>query len=76
VTLIKDPSIPGIAATISRRGGAVSIASADALRPIAVNDAAVIKTVLTEGALISLGTTVVRYRERNAKEVSASIVRN
>lgn len=76
VTLIKDPAIPPIAATLSRRGPVVTITSGDSLRPVVVDDAAIVSTTLREGALISVGTTVVRYRERNAKEVSASIVRS
>jgi hypothetical protein len=44
-------------------------------RPVMVNGAAVSKTTLVEGSSIELGATIVRYRERNKKEVSASIVR-
>lgn len=75
VTLIKDPAIPSFAAEISRKSGAVTLTSLDASRPVVVNGAAVSKTTLTEGSSIELGATIVRYRERNKKEVSASIVR-
>jgi hypothetical protein len=75
VTLIKDPAIPAFAAEISRRGGAVTLTSLDAGRPVVVNGAAVTKTTLAEGASIELGATVVRYRERSKKEVTAPIVR-
>lgn len=76
VTLIKDPAIPGVAATISRRAGAVMIQSNDPMRPVLVDGVVVNRVPLREGALIELGATVVRYRVRNSKDVSASIVRN
>lgn len=75
VTLIKDPAIPAYAAEISRRAGAITLTSLDPTRPVLVNGAAVTKTTLAEGSTIELGATVVRYRERSKKEVSASIVR-
>lgn len=75
VTLIKDPAIPSFAAEISRKAGAVTLTSLDPSRPVVVNGAAVTKTTLVEGSSIELGATIVRYRERNKKEVSASIVR-
>lgn len=75
VTLIKDPAIPSFAAEIARRGGAITLTSLDPARPVMVNGVAVTKTTLTEGSSIELGATIVRYRERNKKEVSASIVR-
>ena len=75
VTLIKDPAIPSFAAEISRKAGAVTLTSLDPSRPVVVNGAAVSKTTLGEGSTIELGATIVRYRERNKKEVSASIVR-
>lgn len=76
VTLIKDPAIPSLAAQLARRGGSVTISSLDPQRPVLVNGAAVTKSVLSEGATIELGATIVRYRERSKKEVSSSIVRN
>jgi hypothetical protein len=75
VTLIKDPAIPSFAAEISRKSGAVTLTSLDPNRPVMVNGVAVSKTTLAEGSSIELGATIVRYRERNKKEVSASIVR-
>ena len=75
VTLIKDPAIPAYAAEITRRAGAITLTSLDPARPVLVNGAAVTKTTLAEGSTIELGATVVRYRERSKKEVSASIVR-
>lgn len=76
VTLIKDPAIPSFAAQISRRGGTVEITSLDPHRPVLVDGAVVSKSALIEGASIELGATIIRYRERSKKEVSASIVRN
>jgi hypothetical protein len=46
------------------------------MRPVLVDGVVVNRVPLREGALIELGATVVRYRVRNSKDVSASIVRN
>jgi hypothetical protein len=76
VTLIKDPSIPGIAATISRRGSQVFLVSTDPQRPVSVDGAAVIKGLITEGSSIALGATIVRFRERSKNSVNSGIVRS
>lgn len=75
VTLIKDPAIPGLAARIQRRGATVTIVSLDASQPIEVNGQAVQNAQLSEGAVISLGATRVRFRARSRNQVNAGIRR-
>ncbi len=76
VTLIKDPAIPGIAATITRRGSQVFLVSTDPQRPVSVDGAAVLRGQIHEGSAIALGATIVRFRERSKNSVNSGIVRN
>ncbi len=75
VTLIKDPAIPGVAARISRRGSSVTITSLEPQNPISVNGQAAQTIRLEEGAVIGLGATRVRYRERGKNQVTAGVRR-
>jgi hypothetical protein len=75
VTLIKDPAIPGVAATLSRRGSQTYVTSFDTSRPISVDGVAIIKGVISDGATIELGSTAVRFRERSKSEVKSGVVR-
>lgn len=75
ITLIKDPAIPGIAATIKRFGNNVVISAADRGVPIAVNGVSGFEHKLTEGSMIILGSTELRFREKSKKINDAQIVR-
>lgn len=75
VTLIKDPAIPQIAATLLRRGSQMVITSADPQRPISVDGVAVLKGTISDGASISLGATTVRFRERSKNQVKSGVIR-
>jgi hypothetical protein len=68
ITLIKDPSIPPIAAVLRRTGGVFKVIATTPGQGIQVNDQLVTQADLKEGAVIVLGSTVLRFRER-AKEV-------
>ncbi len=68
ITLIKDTAIPPIAAVLRRTGGTFKIISTTPGQGIQVNDQIVAQQDLKEGAVIVLGSTVLRFRER-AKEV-------
>lgn len=68
ITLIKDTAIPPIAAVLRRTGGTFKIISTAPGQGIQVNDQIVAQQDLKEGAVIVLGSTVLRFRER-AKEV-------
>lgn len=75
VTLIKDPAIAPIAATIKRVGSTVSIVAADRNQPISVNGVTAFDQVLKEGSVIVLGGTELRFREKSRKINDAKIVR-
>lgn len=75
VTLIKDPAIPQVAATLSRRGSQMLIVSADPQRPVSVDGAAVLKGTISDGATITLGATSVRFRERSKNQVKSGVIR-
>lgn len=75
ITLIKDPAIPGFAATIKRFGNTVTISAADRGMPISVNGVSGFDHKLTEGSMIILGSTELRFREKSKKINDAQIVR-
>jgi hypothetical protein len=75
VTLIKDPAIAGVAARIIRRGALVTIESLVPGQPIEINGQAVERAKLSEGGIISLGATKVRFRERAKNQVNAGVRR-
>lgn len=68
ITLIKDSTIPPIAAVLRRQGGSFKVISANPTQGIQVNDQIVMQQELKEGSQIVLGSTVLRFKER-AKEV-------
>jgi hypothetical protein len=75
VTLIKDPAIAGIAATIKRFGSSVTISAVDRSIPINVNGVSAFEHRLVEGAVIVLGSTEIRFREKSKKINDSGIVR-
>lgn len=75
VTLIKDPAIAGIAATIKRFGSNVTISAVDRSIPINVNGVSAFEHRLVEGAVIVLGSTEIRFREKSKKINDSGIVR-
>jgi hypothetical protein len=75
ITLIKDPAIAPIAATIKRVGSTVSIIAADRNSPISVNGTTSFEQVLKEGSVIVLGGTELVFREKARKINDSKIVR-
>lgn len=75
ITLIKDPSILPVAAVIKRFGGRVTISATDRAYPIAVNGVSGFDQVLSEGSLIVLGSTELRFREKSKKINDSKIIR-
>lgn len=67
VTLIKDPAIPPFAAEIKKTGSRVSIHSTDPKLPLQVNGVSAVSHALTEGSVILLGGTELRFREKSKK---------
>ena len=75
ITLIKDPSILPIHATIKRSGSSISIFAADRSNPINVDGTSGFERQLLEGSTIILGSTEVRFREKSQKINDSGIVR-
>lgn len=75
VTLIKDPAIGDLVARIERRGSATIISSLDGMNPVIVDQIAISKTQLGDGAEILLGATLVRFREKSSNSVNSGVVR-
>jgi hypothetical protein len=75
ITLIKDPAIAPIAATIKRVGSSVKIIAADRSKPISVDGASSFERQLSDGSSIILGSTELRFREKSQKINDSGIVR-
>jgi MFS family permease len=76
ITLIKDPAISPIAAKIVKRGNATYLVSQAAGVPVSVNGQSASELILSEGALVVLGGTELRFREKSKKIKNTTIVRN
>lgn len=66
ITLIKDPGISGEHAVVERSGASLNIRPVAAGAAIQVNGVVSGGQSLTEGDLVQLGSTVVRYRAKQA----------
>ena len=75
ITLIKDPAIAPIAATIKRVGSSVKIMAADRANPISVDGASSFERELSDGSSIILGSTELRFREKSQKINDSGILR-
>jgi hypothetical protein len=75
ITLIKDPAIAPIAATIRRTGNSVKIFAADRANPVNVDGTSGFERQLAEGSTILLGSTELRFREKSQKIDDSGIVR-
>ena len=67
ITLIKDPAIPEIVATIDARGGQTKIAAADPQFPVVVNGSTQYTSPLVDGDTVTFGYTQIRFREKASK---------
>jgi hypothetical protein len=76
ITLIKDPAIAPVAAVIRRRGSGAVITSQISGVPISVNGQAGSELPLSEGAVIVLGGTELRFREKSKKVKNSTIIRS
>ena len=75
ITLIKDPatSLPG-RPSLRREGPVLSVTALDASYPVLVNGASVATQRLNDGDLLQFGSSIVRYRAKEAvAPVSAQI---
>ena len=75
VTLIKDPGIAPIAATIKKFGSTVSISATDRAVPISVDGVTAFEHKLKEGSVLVLGSTEIRFREKSKQINNKTIVR-
>jgi len=76
ITLIKDSTMPAIAATLEKQGGVMIVSVLDAQSPLFVNGVESLKSKLGDSDTVSIGKTGIRYRERGQRAVSSGIVRN
>ena len=67
ITLIKDSAIPGVAATISTRGGQPQIVASSPLFPVVVNGSIDTASRLSDGDIITFGSTQLRFRMKSSK---------
>jgi hypothetical protein len=70
ITLIKDPQIAPRHALLRREGQALTVVALDPAYPVLVNGAPVTSQRLNDADLLQFGSSVVRYR---AKEASAPV---
>jgi Inner membrane component of T3SS, cytoplasmic domain len=67
ITLIKDPGISPVHARISAQGGRSYIESLDATRPVLIDGYVSGKSPISDGANITVGGTMIRFRERKGE---------
>ena len=75
ITLIKDNTMPAVAATMERFGSQMIITVVDPQSPIFVNGQEAARVPIKDGDTVSIGTTGIRYRERGQKAVTSGVVR-
>lgn len=75
VTLIKDPGIAVTHAYFEQTPNGLAIKSADPMHPTLINGVPVSEQALTDGNMVQLGSTMLRYRDKAADEaVSGPVV--
>jgi len=75
ITLIKDPAMPAVAATLEKQGRIMIVSALDPSSPVFVNGLETIRAQIKDGDTLSVGKTGIRYRERGQKAVSSGVVR-
>lgn len=75
ITLIKDPTMPAVAATLERAGSQMVITVVDPQSPIFVNGQEAARSPIKDGDTVSIGKTGIRFRERGKKAVTSGVVR-
>jgi Inner membrane component of T3SS, cytoplasmic domain len=66
ITLVKDPTIAAVHAVITRTGGRASIEAPSPTAPVLLDGTPITQAPLHDGALITLGSTILRFRERGS----------
>lgn len=65
ITLVKDPGISPRQAALVQQSNGLALQGLDASRPVLVNGQPIANAVLAEGALVQLGSTLLRYRNKS-----------
>jgi hypothetical protein len=65
VTLIKDPGIAGEHAALATVGGSLQATAISGVHPLLINGIALPQQRLTDGDLLQLGSTILRYRSKS-----------
>ena len=68
ITLIKDPAIPDLAARLVIQGNQAVLESINPAMPVAVNGQVANRTVLVDGAQLTFGSSIVKYREKSSEK--------
>lgn len=66
ITIIKDPSIPDLAAMIDSGAGQARIVAANPMIPVVVNGTAQVSCPISDGDIITLGSSQLRFREKSS----------
>lgn len=66
ITIIKDPAIPDLAAMIDTGSGQSRLSAANPAVPVYVNGVAQINCTITDGDIITLGSSQLRFREKSS----------
>ena len=64
ITLIKDPAMAPRQLLLQRGPGGLTARSLDPANPVLVNGQPISETTLVDAALVQIGTTVLRYRDK------------
>ena len=75
ITLIKDPSMASHHATLEQSARGLTVRSVSATHPVLVDGRPVLEHMAADGSLIQLGSTVVRYRAKQAGSGSSPVLR-
>lgn len=66
ITIIKDPSIPDFAAMIDSGAGQARIVATNPMIPVVVNGTAQVNCPISDGDIITLGSSQLRFREKSS----------
>lgn len=76
ITLIKDETVPGLAAVLEKKGSGATVSATDPSGILFVNGVETSHASLQDGDSISMGKTALRFRERGQKAVKSGVVRS
>jgi hypothetical protein len=74
VTLIKDPAIAAHHAVLTANERGISVGAVDPMAPLLINGAPVGSQGLTDGDVLQLGSTMLRYRDKAEQPVAPGAI--